>query len=420
MAENPYVNKVEYGSDTLIDLTADTVTPQTLLEGATAHDRSGAPISGAVAVAPPSTTTPAMDGTASVGTETAYARGDHVHPRDTSKQDALTAGTGINISNNVISTTGDSSLFVATYNVTTFSEITAAYQDGKVCIANVPPNTEGVPSGVYILTRCNEFGAVFSRVDEDSPYTPALRNITCYVVNGWVADESDTTPLVEKNVDVFSVREGTTSNELLSNIITDYDAGGYPIIRVWVSSGSYPDDPVNESVVCTVKQGLTPATIFLFGILGDSLITYKVTATDPYPTVVWEKTVTPLAAKQYVDTADAALQAQIDALDEPFRVKNWASSFTVEIPTCTEDISNTSIAKMVFSITGEEGEQYQVVGMIAYEVFDAASGGNRINCWPVCQFTGNGQKELSVRWMCGGTTRKTAKRINAWVLLKHR
>lgn len=122
----------------------------------------------------------------------------------------------------------------------------------------------------------------------------------------------------------------------------------------------------------------------------------------------------------YVDAADAALQTQIDALGEPFRVKNWASSFTVEIPTCTEDISNTSIAKMVFSITGEEGEQFQVVGMIAYEVFDAASGGNRINCWPVCQFTGNGQKELSVRWMCGGTTRKTAKRINAWVLLKHR
>lgn len=105
---------------------------------------------------------------------------------------------------------------------------------------------------------------------------------------------------------------------------------------------------------------------------------------------------------------------------EPFRVKQWANSFNVEIPTCTEDISNTAIPKTVFSIDNVEGADYQIVGMIAYEVFDAASGGNRINCWPVCQFTGNGQKELSVRWMCGGTTRKTAKRINAWVLLKHR
>lgn len=33
----------------------------------------------------PSSTTPAMDGTAAVGTETAFARGDHVHPTDTSR-----------------------------------------------------------------------------------------------------------------------------------------------------------------------------------------------------------------------------------------------------------------------------------------------------------------------------------------------
>ena len=39
----------------------------------------------------PSTAAPAMDGTASAGTSTDYARADHVHPSDTSKQDALTA-----------------------------------------------------------------------------------------------------------------------------------------------------------------------------------------------------------------------------------------------------------------------------------------------------------------------------------------
>ena len=106
---------------------------------------------------------------------------------------------------------------------------------------------------------------------------------------------------------------------------------------------------------------------------------------------------------------------------EPFRVKNWSSNtLNVTVPCCTKDIANTSIGKMDFVISGEEGDNYQVVGMIAYEVFDAASGGNRINCFPICQFTGNGQKTLSVRWMCGGTTDKVAKRINAWVLLKHR
>lgn len=38
-----------------------------------------------------STTTPIMDGTASVGTELAFARGDHVHPTDTSRQAKITA-----------------------------------------------------------------------------------------------------------------------------------------------------------------------------------------------------------------------------------------------------------------------------------------------------------------------------------------
>lgn len=40
------VNKVIYDGSTLIDLTQDTVTPETLAEGVTAHDKSGALITG--------------------------------------------------------------------------------------------------------------------------------------------------------------------------------------------------------------------------------------------------------------------------------------------------------------------------------------------------------------------------------------
>ena len=43
---NEYINKVVFGNSTLIDLTADTVTAADVLSGATAHDRSGAPITG--------------------------------------------------------------------------------------------------------------------------------------------------------------------------------------------------------------------------------------------------------------------------------------------------------------------------------------------------------------------------------------
>lgn len=43
---NQYKNKVIYNGEPLIDLTSDTVSAATLLEGETAHDRSGAPITG--------------------------------------------------------------------------------------------------------------------------------------------------------------------------------------------------------------------------------------------------------------------------------------------------------------------------------------------------------------------------------------
>ena len=47
MASNPYVNRVELADGrVLMDLTGDTVTAAKLLSGATAHDASGAAVSG--------------------------------------------------------------------------------------------------------------------------------------------------------------------------------------------------------------------------------------------------------------------------------------------------------------------------------------------------------------------------------------
>ena len=41
-----YINKLVVGNETKFDLTADTITEDKLLKGATAHDKSGAPITG--------------------------------------------------------------------------------------------------------------------------------------------------------------------------------------------------------------------------------------------------------------------------------------------------------------------------------------------------------------------------------------
>ena len=83
------VNKVEINGKTIIDLTKETVLPQTLLSGVTAHNAAGEPIVGAVAVAPASATLPKAPGEAAVGEENTFARGDHVHPKEVSDTDRV-------------------------------------------------------------------------------------------------------------------------------------------------------------------------------------------------------------------------------------------------------------------------------------------------------------------------------------------
>lgn len=74
MATNQYVNKVVVGTDVKLDLTSDTVDASKLLSGATAHDKSGAPITGACTY--DSDTSDATVAVAEMLTgKTAYARG---------------------------------------------------------------------------------------------------------------------------------------------------------------------------------------------------------------------------------------------------------------------------------------------------------------------------------------------------------
>lgn len=51
----PAVNKVVYGGRTLIDLTADTVTPETLMAGRTCHASDGSVITGTLFAGLPGT-----------------------------------------------------------------------------------------------------------------------------------------------------------------------------------------------------------------------------------------------------------------------------------------------------------------------------------------------------------------------------
>lgn len=94
------VNRVEINGEPVLDLTQDTVTPQNLLQGEIAHNAAGEQIDGAVVVAPASTTIPKAPGTASTGSESAYARGDHIHPKQSVSKSDVGLGNVDNVSVN--------------------------------------------------------------------------------------------------------------------------------------------------------------------------------------------------------------------------------------------------------------------------------------------------------------------------------
>lgn len=73
----------------------------------------------------PSSTTPSMDGTAAVGTATTYARADHVHPTDTSRQATLVSGTNIKTINGN-SLLGSGNLTISSGSSSAFTGATAS------------------------------------------------------------------------------------------------------------------------------------------------------------------------------------------------------------------------------------------------------------------------------------------------------
>lgn len=104
--------------------------------------------------------------------------------------------------------------------------------------------------------------------------------------------------------------------------------------------------------------------------------------------------------------------------NDMYLVRNWAvSGLNITVPSVMEDLTNTQIPKLVYKSPVQDASNYQIVGMVAYEVFGESG---RINYIPVCQFTGQNQTELSVRGCVMGPNSKTAISINAWVLLKRR
>lgn len=126
-----------------------------------------------------STTTPAMDGTAAVGTELAFARGDHVHPTDTSRAaasdvTALTTrvgdletavGTGGSVDSKISAAIGGLDSSIASTSNQAIASVTLT--DGKITGSTkitVPTNNNQLTNGAGYQTASDVSTAIATAV----------------------------------------------------------------------------------------------------------------------------------------------------------------------------------------------------------------------------------------------------------------
>lgn len=181
-----------------------------------------------------STTTPKMNGTAAVGTETAFARGDHIHPTDTSRASASSVTTlsgRVDTLEEAVGTGGSVDTKIATAIQGLDSSITATSNqaisavtvtDGKITASSkitVPTNTNQLTNGAGFQTAS----------DVNTLISSTLTTVMDY--KGTVAAVANLPTTGNKNGDVYHVTatdgeyawNGTEWEELGSTI----DLSGY-------------------------------------------------------------------------------------------------------------------------------------------------------------------------------------------------
>lgn len=134
-----------------------------------------------------STATPLMDGTAAVGTSTAFARGDHVHPTDTSRasandlsaldgrvEDLETAvGTGGSVDSKIATAIQGLDSSIAATSNQAISAVTIT--DGKITASSkitVPTNTNQLTNGAGFITS-SDLPTKVSDLTNDSGFQTA-------------------------------------------------------------------------------------------------------------------------------------------------------------------------------------------------------------------------------------------------------
>lgn len=129
-----------------------------------------------------STTAPKMDGTAAVGTELAFARGDHVHPSDTSRVPTTRKVNGKALSSDITLTAAD-------VGAATASDVATAKQEAIDAIL-----------GENVSADFDTLQEVAAWIQSDTTDSAELINRVTAIENNYVK-ETDITALTESDVE---------------------------------------------------------------------------------------------------------------------------------------------------------------------------------------------------------------------------
>lgn len=212
-----------------------------------------------------STTTPTMDGTRTVGTELAFARGDHVHPSDTSRVPTTRKVNGKALS----------------------SDITLAASD-----VGALPDTTSIPSKVSDLTNDSGFITSYTETDPTVPAWAKARSKPTYTA-AEVGALPDTTviPTVPSNI-VNSIQQSNGGGNALTfktiqndktiqvyikgvGAVTQGDNAGEIKVTNYTGSGSGSTGTVDTVQVVDTTQFLPSSTV-----IPTVVDTYSSTGTD--------------------------------------------------------------------------------------------------------------------------------------------
>lgn len=171
----------------------------------------------------PSSSTPLMDGTASAGSATTYARGDHRHPTDTSRQEKLISGTNIKTVNNAtLLGSGNVAVQATLQSGSNIKKIRMGSSDYDLLDTPATPLTVQTPliSGTNIKTINSQTLLGSGNINVQTPLVSGTSlatvngqdllqnsNVRTVHVYAGTADPNDTEPTGAQNGDIYIMLE---------------------------------------------------------------------------------------------------------------------------------------------------------------------------------------------------------------------